>query len=183
MKGFAAAVLMLAGLVSTGAFAQEKQFDFMIGQWEIEARPKVGAIAAAIHGAPKLTGTWKAWRAMDGLAIEDELRIVDASGNPISFSHGMRIYSKAERRWKASLLDAYRVRFSESAGEGAGPEMAMLGRGVDPEGRPVVSRVRYLDVSPNGFRMQQDRSSDDGKTWDEAVLTIVAKRTGGAPPR
>jgi len=183
MKRLAAIFLLLPGLAAAQAPAQEKQFDFLLGQWEIEARPKVSGIAAAMHGVPKLGGTWKAWRSMDGLAIEDELRIVDASGNPISLSHGMRIYSKAEGRWKSSLLDAYRARFSESAGEGAGSAMVMISQGVDPEGHPVTSRVRYLDIGPGGFRMQQDRSSDGGKTWDEAVLTIVAKRSSAAPPR
>lgn len=183
MKRFAAAVLLLSGLGATGALAQEKQFDFLLGQWEVDVRPKVSGIAAAIHGAPKLTGTWKAWRALDGLAIEDELRIVDASGNPISLTHAMRIYSKAERRWKAASVDAFRARLGESSGEAAGADIVMSGRGTDPEGRPVMNRVRYLDIGPSGFRMQQDRSGDEGKTWDEAVLTIVAKRTGAAPPR
>lgn len=182
MKRFAA-VLFLLGLGAASAFAQEKQFDFLLGQWEVDVRPKVSGIAAAIHGAPKLTGTWKAWRVLDGLAIEDELRIVDASGNPISLTHGMRIYSKADRRWKTGLIDAYRAGFSESSGEAAGAEIVLTGRGVDSEGHPVTTRVRYSDIGPNGFRMQQDRSSDEGKTWAEAVLTIVAKRTGAAPPR
>jgi len=183
MKRFAAAVLFLCLPWGASAFAQEKQFDFLLGQWEVEVRPKVSGIAAAIHGAPKLSGAWKAWRVLDGLAIEDELRIVDASGNPISLTHGMRIYSKAERRWRTASLDAYRARFHESLGEAAGADIVLTSRGVDPEGRPETTRARYSDIGPNGFRMQQDRSFDEGKTWDEAVLTIVAKRTGAAPPR
>lgn len=182
MKRFAAALFLLCALAATGAAAQEKQFDFLIGQWDVEVRPKVSGIAAAIHGAPKLGGTWKAWRAMDGLAIEDELRILDASGNPISFTHGMRIYSKADRRWKSGSLDAYRARFSESSGEAAGNELVMSGRGTDPQGQPVMTRARYLDIGANGFRMLQERSADEGKTWEE-TLTIVAKRTGGATAR
>jgi len=182
MKRFAAALFLLCALAATGAAAQEKQFDFLLGQWDVEVRPKVSGIAAAIHGAPKLGGTWKAWRAMDGLAIEDELRILDASGNPISLTHGMRIYSKADRRWKSGSLDAYRARFSESSGEAAASELVMSGRGTDPQGQPVMTRARYLDIGANGFRMLQERSADEGKTWEE-TLTIVAKRTGGAPPR
>jgi len=182
MKRFAVVLLALAGLACTSAAAQEKQFDFLIGQWDVDVRPKVSGIAAAIHGAPKLTGTWKAWRAMDGLAIEDELRILDASGNPISFTHGMRIYSKADRRWKSGSLDAYRANFNESTGEAVGGELVMSSRGVDREGHAVMNRARYLDIGANGFRMLQERSPDDGKTWEE-TLTIVAKRTGAAPPR
>jgi hypothetical protein len=172
-----------AGLACASAFAQEKQFDFLIGQWDVEVHPKVSGIAAAIHGAPKLSGTWKAWRALDGLAIEDELKILDASGNPISLTHAMRIYSKAERRWKAGTLDAYRVRFSESSGEAGNGEVRMSGRGTDAEGRPVMTRVRYYEIGPDGFRVQQDRSSDDGRTWEEAVLAIVAKRSAAAGAR
>jgi hypothetical protein len=182
MKRFAVILLALAGFAAANAAAQEKQFDFLIGQWDVEVRPKVSGIAAAIHGAPKLGGTWKAWRAMDGLAIEDELRILDASGNPISFTHGMRIYSKTDRRWKSGSLDAYRAHFNESAGEAVGGEIVMSSRGVDREGHAVMNRARYLDIGANGFRMLQERSPDEGKTWEE-TLTIVAKRTGAAPPR
>jgi len=45
-----------------------------------------------------------------------------------------------------------------------------------------MTRARYLDIGANGFRMLQERSADEGKTWEE-TLTILAKRTGGAPPR
>jgi hypothetical protein len=160
--------------------AESKQFDFLLGQWELEVHPKVSGIAAAIHGSPRLVGTWKAWRALDGLAVEDELRIVDASGNPISLSHALRTYSKNESRWKVGGLDAYRARFSESSGQLQGGEMRLNGRGFDPEGHPVLTRVRYYDIGANGFRMQQDRSNDEGRSWDEGVLTLVAKRVAPA---
>ena len=159
---------------------ESRQFDFLLGQWELDVQPKVSGIAAAIHGSPKLVGTLKAWRALDGLAVEDELRVVDASGNPISLSHALRTYSKTDGRWKIQGLDAYRSRFSESSGQLQGGEMHLNGRGFDNEGRPVLTRVRYYDIGASAFRMQQDRSSDDGRTWDEATLTIVAKRVGAA---
>src|SRR5437764_1451564 len=87
-------VLMLPGLAAAqhgtpGASrpaaappTEASQFDFLLGQWELTVMPKVSSLAAAIHGAPRLLGTWKGWRAMDGYGIEDELRIVDGSGNP-----------------------------------------------------------------------------------------------------
>ena len=75
------------------------QFDFLVGQWEIEVTPKVSGLAAMIHGAPRLTGTWKAWRAFDGFGVDDELRVVDGSGNPIALSHGQRVYDAKAKRW------------------------------------------------------------------------------------
>jgi len=172
--------LLPAPLFAQAPAPESRQFDFMLGQWELEVRPKVNGIAAAIHGTPRLAGSWKAWRALDGLAVEDEMRILDASGNPISLSHALRTYSKSEGRWKIQGLDAYRARFSEAAGKLEGAEMRLEGRGFDAEGHPVMTRARYFDIGANGFRMQQDRSSDDGRTWDEAVVLIIAKRTGAA---
>ncbi|HUL94712.1 MAG TPA: hypothetical protein VLT89_01815 [Usitatibacter sp.] len=163
--------------------AEARQFDFLLGQWQVEVRPKASGVAAMIHGAPRLQGTWKAWRALDGLAIEDELRIVDGSGNPISLTSGIRIYSKAEARWKVSGLDAYRARFNEALGGLEGGEMRLAGRGVDPEGRPMLTRTRYYDVTPNGFRMRQDRSTDNGQTWDEGAVEMIATRTAAAAAR
>jgi hypothetical protein len=160
--------------------AESKQFDFLLGQWDVEVRVKMSGLAAAIHGAPRLVGTFKAWRALDGLAVEDELRVVDGSGNPISLTHALRIYSKNEGRWRIGGLDAYRSRFSESTGQFQGGEMRLNGHGFDAEGHPVLTRVRYYDIAADGFRIQQDRSSDDGRTWDEAVNVIVAKRVAAA---
>ncbi len=155
---------------------EAKQFDFLVGQWEVEVRPKVSSLVAMIHGAPRLAGTWKAWRAFDGLGIEDELRIVDGSGNPISLTHALRIYAKTEGRWNVSGLDVYRARFSAASGQWQDGEMHLDGHGNDVEGKPALTRTRYYAISADGFRMQQDRSTDNGQSWDEGVLTIEAKR-------
>src|SRR5436305_4499139 len=78
---------------------EASQFDFLIGQWELTVMPKVSSLAAAIHGAPRLLGTWKGWRAMDGYGIEDELRIVDGSGNPSALMHSLRAYDDNAHQW------------------------------------------------------------------------------------
>ena len=168
---------------ATSAAPEARQFDFLIGQWELEATPKMSGLAAMIHGAPKLVGTWKAWRAFDGFGIDDELRIVDASGNPMSLSHAMRVYSAGESRWIATTMDVYRGRAAISNGAMQGSEVVMNGTGTDAEGKPTLTRARYTDITPDGFRVQQDRSADNGQTWDEAVLVIVAKRVSATAPR
>ena len=56
------------------------QFDFLVGQWELIGQPQATTLAQRIHGVSKLPGTWKAWRAMDGWGIQDELRLTDPSG-------------------------------------------------------------------------------------------------------
>jgi len=39
------------------------------------------------------------------LAVEDEMRIVDASGNPISLNRALRVYGAAEGLWTISGHD------------------------------------------------------------------------------
>jgi hypothetical protein len=165
---------------SAAAPAEAKQFDFLLGQWELQVHPKVGSLVAMIHGAPKLVGTLKGWRILDGLGVEDEMRIVDASGNPISLNRALRVYAKADARWRVSGIDAFRGRVSESSGQLQGGEMRLEGHATDAEGKPVTTRTRYYDISAESFRMQQDRSSDNGQTWDEGVVTIEAKRTAAS---
>lgn len=160
--------------------AEAKQFDFLIGQWELDVKPKINGLVAMIHGTPKLVGIWKATRAFDGFGIDDEMRIIDSSGNPASLSHALRVYSPSEHHWVIAGIDAYRGRASNSTGEWRDGEMIVNGTSIDSEGKPVLTRARFGDIKPDSFRLQQDRSSDNGASWDEAVLVIEAKRAATA---
>lgn len=162
---------------------EASQFDFLIGQWELVVTPKVSSLAAKIHEAPTFVGTWKAWRAVDGFGVEDELRIMDRSGNPSSLSQALRVYSANERRWIITGIDAYRGRASSSSGDWKGTEMVIAGQGTDEEGKAYQTRTRYYDITPSSFKYQQDRSSDGGRTWEEGTLKIAAKRVAAAAAR
>ena len=158
--------------------AEAHQFDFMLGQWTIEVHPKVNSLVAMIHGTPKLLGTWKAKRSADGLGIEDESRIVDGSGNPVSVFRSQRSWVAAAKRWKISGFDVLRKHNSNSTAHWTGSEILATGSYVDEDGTLTQTRTRYCQITPMSFRMIQDRSTDDGKTWDEGKLTIDARRSG-----
>lgn len=162
---------------------EARQFDFLIGQWELNVIPKVNSLAARIHGVPKMSGLWKAWRAMDGWGIEDELRIVDASGNPKALSHVLRVYDAESKRWKNLGVDAYKGAVSQSTSAWDGTMMLVSGQGTDGDGKAYHSRVLFRDITPNSFTYRADRSYDLGKTWTEGVLTIEAKRSSAVAAR
>lgn len=159
------------------------QFDFLVGQWELEVTPKASGLAAMIHGAPKLTGSWKAWRAFDGHGISDELRIVDGSGNPVALSHAQRVYDSAGRRWVIGTLDVYRARFSNATAQWQDGEMRSSGSGIGADGKPYLTRGRFYEIGPDRFRMRQDRSLDNGATWEEGTLVLSARRVARTAPR
>ncbi|RZJ13676.1 MAG: hypothetical protein EOP39_00415 [Rubrivivax sp.] len=172
-------VLLAAGATQAqhAAPAEAAQFDFLVGQWELEVTPKVSGLAAMIHGSPRLVGSWKAWRSFDGFGLDDELRVVDASGNPLSLNHTQRVYDAKARRWLVSGLDVYRARFASSNGQWQGGEMLLEGSGQTNDGKPVLMRTRFFAISGDSFKMRQDRSLDNGANWEEGTLTVVAKRT------
>lgn len=172
-----------AALPAVTAAKEAAQFDFLIGQWEIELTPKVSGLAAMIHGAPKLLGSWNAWRAFDGFGIDDEMRVVDGSGNPVTLTHALRIYDSNGKRWLITGLDVYRARFSSATGVWQDGEMQINGSGMNNEGKAYLSRTRFFEISADGFRMQQDRSVDGGGSWEEAAIAIVAKRVAAKAPR
>ena len=164
----------------TVAPAGAQQFDFLLGEWKLDVHPKVSGLAAMIHGAPTLAGSWHAWRVLDGRAIEDELRIVDGSGNPVALNRSLRIYASGEQRWQSSGIDAYHGRASAGSGTFRDGELRLEGRSSDASGHPVLTRTRFYDISADAFRMQQDRSTDNGQTWDEGVIAIDARRSAAS---
>ncbi len=160
---------------NASAPAETKQFDFLLGQWELDVHPKVSSLAAMIHGTPKLIGTWKAWRVANSSDIEDEIRIVDSSGNPLSSNHSVRTYDATQRRWKITARDHDKERTGEATGQMHGAEMHLEGSYSDANGK-TLTRTRYYDITPDSFRMTQDRSTDAGQSWEEGTLTVDARR-------
>src|SRR5215204_4864203 len=119
---------------------EASQFNFLVGQWELTVKPAATTLAQKIHGIPKLTGTWKAWRALDGWGIEDELRLTDASGNPLLLAHHVRYFESAKRRWNVSGVDVYKGLLTTSSAEWKNAEMTLSGSGTEADGRAYISR-------------------------------------------
>lgn len=154
-------------------------FDFLLGDWSVEVQVKVSGLAAWIHGAPRLVGTLKARRTTQG--IEDELAIVDASGNPRGNNRTLRRYDAAAGRWSISNADAYHAREGRAQAWQDGSEMRVEGSYTE-DGKTTLTRSRYYAIGTDRFRFRQDRSHDQGASWDENVFAFDARRTAAAPP-
>jgi hypothetical protein len=162
---------------------EAEQFAFLVGQWEVTVMPKVSSLVATLHGQPKLLGAWKAWRAFDGFGVEDELRIIDASGNPNALSHSMRIYDATLGKWTQTSLDVYRGRFTTATGAWAQNALSLRSVGRDAEGKPYVQRSRFYDITATTFKYEVDRSNDGERTWETGVVRMEAKRVAASAAR
>ena len=195
---FRAVVALIALLLPSVAVAQHSgsaappppvapregtQFDFLVGQWELVGQPQATTLAQRLHGVSKLPGTWKAWRALDGWGVQDELRLTDASGNPLLLAHSVRYFDSAARRWSISAVDVYKGIVSTSTADWRGEEMIVNGNGKDAEGKLYISRATFSKITPASFTYRLDRSYDNGKTWTEGVTRIDARRVAAVAPR
>ncbi|MBB5202928.1 hypothetical protein HNQ51_000221 [Inhella inkyongensis] len=185
-------LVLLALFISLGSPAQNSpspptrpateatQFDFFLGDWRLELTPKAKGLAAMIHGVPKLQGRWTVRKAWDGLGLMDEMRVFDAAGNPVALSQTLRLFDARTQRWQSHSLDVLRARLSSSSGRWQQGEMQLEGQGLSAEGKPRLTRSRFYEIGPKGFRWRQDVSDDNGATWEEGSLSIVATRAGTA---
>jgi hypothetical protein len=157
---------------------EASQYDFLVGEWTLAITPKVSGLVARIHGVPRVRGTWKGSRALDGWGEEDELRIVDEAGNPIAYTHFIRIYDPKARHWIVTAIDVTRQGVTTSVSQLQGKEMLSSADGIDPAGKPYRSRTHITDISATGFHFSQDISHDGGATWDDGHLVMDARRAG-----
>jgi hypothetical protein len=170
---------VVAPAITVNAPPEASQYDFLQGHWSLVVTPKVSRLVARIHGAPHLRGTWRGMRALDGWGTEDELRISDASGNPIAYTHFLRIYDPRAHRWTVTAIDVYRQGVTTYTAQKSGNEMLALADGTDPDGKPYRTRTHFTDITATGFHFSQDVSHDGGATWDEGHLVMDATRESG----
>jgi hypothetical protein len=162
--------------LNTKAPREASQYDFLVGERALTITPKVSGLAARIHGVPKVHGSWKGSHALDGWGVEDELRIVDEAGNPIAYTHFVRIYDPIARHWIVTSVDVYHQVATTYVAQLQGKEMLSTAIGIDAAGKPYQSRTHITDISTAGFHFSQDISHDNGATWEEGHLVMDAKR-------
>lgn len=125
--------------------------DFWIGEWTV-------SWAGGGHG----TNTIR--RILDARVIEETFDGADADSTLLGRS--LSVKDAADDRWRQTWVDS------------SGSYLDLVGVEVDGRiafqreavvgGVAVVQRMVWLDVTPDAFRWQWQRSSDGGAVWDVA---------------
>jgi hypothetical protein len=149
----------------------EKEFDYLLGDWEFTSEDKD-------HG--KLRGYWSAVKLADG-QILDEYRVVGENGETYYVTSTLRNYNKFLARWELIGSEPGSGLQDFGTGKRVGDEMHIEQTFGVAAGNPSMMRIRYYNIRPDGFSWAGDRSADGGKTWVKNHLTIEARRIG--PPR
>jgi len=176
------ALIVLASLVSVPAVAQtggdslsvgsqnrpaprdgSRDFDFAIGTWRTHLRrlqrPLTGSTTwIEYDGTSVIRKVW------DGRANLVELDVTGPGGRILGLS--LRLYNPESRQWSLNFANA-------SVGTMSVPTVGEFrnGRGefYDQEsfnGKMILIRNVFSDITPASYRFEQSFSDDGGKTWE-----------------
>lgn len=154
---------MNANGVSNADAARANDFDFLIGKWQILNR----RLAKRLCGSDdwrKFEATLEVRPILDGLGNVDEYR-AEIDGRPM-VATTIRIYNPSTKNWSLYWIDNWSAelqpptvgRFRDGRGE-------FFARDTF-EGREILIRFVWSDISRQAARWEQAFSDDEGETWE-----------------
>ena len=147
----------------------QHDFDFEIGSWKLHLKRLLHPLTGSTTWV-EFNGTVVARKIWDGRANLDEFQADNSSGHIEGLT--LRLYSPESHQW--SLYWA-----SSKAGTLAGPPQVgefKDGRGEfycqdTYNGRMILIRYAWSDITPNSAHFEQAFSDDGGKTWEVNWIT------------
>jgi hypothetical protein len=147
----------------------QHDFDFEIGSWKLHLKRLLHPLTGSSTWVA-FDGTVVARKVWDGRANLDEFQADNSSGHIEGLT--LRLYSPESHQW--SLYWA-----SSKAGAMAGPPQVgefKNGRGEfycqdAYNGRTILIRYAWSDITPNSAHFEQAFSDDGGKTWEVNWIT------------
>jgi hypothetical protein len=156
-----------------GATPESRQFDFLIGDWDVAAsRYKPDGSVLLQYQA-----SWSARYLNEARMVFDDFKALAPSGKEISSFVTLRTYSETTHRWEMSGLAALQpATVAQWYGEWKDGEMRIEVIGRDPAGNPFRNRIRFFSIESNRFSWESKISLDDGKAWAQAS-SLTATRS------
>ena len=141
-------------------------FDFLIGDWK-----------AHVRRLPERLKGSNVWVEYNG--ISNHKKLLDSNANFEEFdvstpdkklrikAQTLRLYNPESHQWSIYLVDLDKgtVDLPPVVGQFSGRRGEFYNQQTW-EGRAVLVRYLWLDISPNSSRMEQAFSADGGKTWE-----------------
>lgn len=157
--------------------ANERDFDFTLGEWDADVTryDPDGSVALQAEGR------WSARASFGGKVIEDHfVQRVDGVDNAAAFT--LRTYCEETGRWEMVYLWAGQPATGVLAFVGArvDGEMHLTLQALGPDGRVVLSRIRFFDVTSESFSWENRMSVDNGATWFRGISLKLRRRSQGS---
>jgi|GEM_PF-212442 hypothetical protein len=164
-KGFTNAQASVSGSTVTQRDGSH-DFDFLIGDWK-----------AHVRRLPQRLKGSNVWVEYNG--ISNHKKLLDSNANFEEFdvstpdsklrikAQTLRLYNPESHQWSIYLVDLDKgtLEIPPVVGQFEGKRGEFFNQQIW-EGRAVLVRYMWLDISPKSSRMEQSFSGDGGKTWE-----------------
>ena len=132
----------------------ESHFDFWLGTWDLTWEDADGTTA---HGSNHIE------RILDGKVIRESFQA--HSGSYEGFTgRSYSVYRARTGTWRQTWVDN-QGGYLDFVGELEGETRIFKREGRTPEGKPMLQRMRFYDITENSLTWDWEISKDDGETW------------------
>ena len=140
-----------------GAKPEYRQFDFWIGEWDVQA----GGNHAGTNSVQLILGdcvifeNWTGARGMTGKSFN--------------------IYNAATGKWQQTWVDSSGNAL-ELYGEFKDGAMRLIGEKPGPSGGKIINKLTFIPLEGGRVRQLWESSRDDGKTWNTVFDGLYIKK-------
>ena len=141
-------------------------FDFLIGDWKAHVR----RLPERLKGSNtwvEYTGISNHKKLLDSNANFEEFDVATSDNKLRIKAQTLRVYNPESHQWSIYLVDLDKgtLEIPPVIGQFIGKRGEFYNQQIW-EGRAVLVRYVWLDISPKSSRMEQSFSGDGGKTWE-----------------
>lgn len=152
---------------NTKAPAATAEFEFVIGDWDVEITWMQG------NGQPlNYKAKWHNHWVVDGHVVMQEWR------GPYLTGTELRAWDTQQKKWIGQNVYVNGI-WRRTTAELKDGEMHVIIEGNSDQRGPFLNRETYTDIKKDSFRMYSERSYDAGKTWEAGRYSMTVTRTPG----
>jgi hypothetical protein len=159
LAGIVLAILPVTMAISqsNGSASQARQFDFWLGVWELTWPGEQSGLPAGQIGR----GTNTITAILDSAVIQENF--VDGAPNSLrgmSFS----VYNQKLGKWQQTWVDN-QSSYLDFIGEFKDDKMILSRKATTKDGKEILQRMVWHNISREQLDWNWEASQDDGKTW------------------
>ena len=156
-----------------------RDFDFAFGAWKTHIQRRVHALSGS-NEMIELNGTVNARKIWGGRAQLEEIEADGPKGHWEGLS--LFLYNPAAHQWSQTFVNSKSGAFSGGLIGAFNNGRGELFQADTLDGRSILVRGVWSDITPTTHRYQESYSNDGGKTWEVQLTADKTKLDPAAVP-